>query len=68
MALQLLTRNSDFYVNGDTIFTTNLEASGSATIPIMAGNPNFTGDIYQYGSITRNASFIDVVGNRIIQK
>ncbi len=41
----------------------NATFAGSATIPTMAGNPNFTGDIYQYGRIFRNDSFIDVVGN-----
>ena len=49
--------------NESMSITGNLTAA-SASIPTMAGNPNFTGDIYQYGSIFRNASFIDVVGNR----
>ena len=36
----------------------------SANIATMNGNPNFTGDIYQHGSVFRTNSFIDVVGNR----
>ena len=42
----------------------DLYLSGTANIPTIAGNTNFTGDIYQYGSIFRNSSFMDVVGNR----
>jgi len=46
----------------------HLYLSGTATIPTIAGNPNFTGDIYQYGSVFRTSSFMDVVGNRNSKK
>lgn len=42
----------------------NLYLSGTATIPTIASNTNFTGDIYQYGSTFRTSSFINLLNNR----
>ena len=41
----------------------DLYLSGTANIPTIAGNTNFTGDIYQYGSTFRTSSFINLLNN-----
>ena len=46
----------------------NLYLSGTATIPTIASNTNFTGDIYQYGSTFRTSSFINLLNNRNTKK
>ena len=46
----------------------HLYLSGTATIPTIAGNPNFSGDIYQYGSVFRTSSFINLLNNRNTKK
>ena len=46
----------------------DLYLSGTANIPTIAGNTNFTGDIYQYGSVFRTSSFINLLNNRNTKK
>ena len=46
----------------------NLYLSGTATIPTIASNTNFIGDIYQYGSVFRTSSFINLLNNKNTKK
>ena len=53
----------DFYNNGTSYFNGAVTVDSTFTQSGGAAS-NFSGDINQYGGIFRNASFIDVVGNR----